>query len=79
MELYRLRDFYTRKKTDFLKNRFRVFTNLFYFNLRDKRKVGRGIKYKYFQGGRGFWAVNNTSPQGFIIMFSYSLAQELLS
>ena len=28
------------------------------------------------QGGRGYWAVYYTSPQGLIIMFSYSLAYQ---
>ena len=30
------------------------------------------------QGGRGHWAVYYASPQSFIIMFSYLLAQQLL-
>ncbi len=30
----------------------------------------------YFQGGRGHWAVYETSPQSLIIMFSYSFAQQ---
>ena len=29
------------------------------------------------QGGRGHWAVYFTSPQSFLITFSYSLAQQL--
>ena len=31
----------------------------------------------YQQGGRGHWAVHNTSPQSFITTFSYSLANNL--
>ena len=32
----------------------------------------------YFQGGIGHWAVYYLSPQSFIIMFSYSLTEQLL-
>ena len=31
----------------------------------------------YCQGGRGQWVVYYTSPQSFMIVFSYSIAQQL--
>ena len=35
---------------------------------------GRSETYIFVQGGRGHWALYYTSPQSFIIKFSYSLA-----
>ena len=35
-----------------------------------------GLKTSQMQGGKGHWAVYNTSPQSLIIMFSYSLAYQ---
>ena len=44
--------------------------NAFYNHHQQKYSIGN-------QGGRGHWTVYYTSPQSFIVKFSYSLAQQL--